>query len=274
MKNSLRQKLYDKVNKLGALGDVLNTEVTPKGLAYLTMSGIIAGTGLTIGCAYSTNSIKNIARAPITEKHSPYVLEEFSARGEVYNTIEPRLIEIDGERYTVPCLVKRDDMREVIDDDGRNVGIRPYNVFGLIPVSVKDKKLKPVKLSIKEVDKKENITLRELTLPELTKPQGFHVMKRHSNETKYSLNRLGLGETIKGEYIIDNNQPVYGGTNQVLETLPLGFIPKQDSFRILDRKENNIKLEGYLHKPVKGKLVTVPVAGNENKVAEGNVELK
>lgn len=287
MKN-LRQKLYDKVNKLGVLGDVLNTEVTPKGLAYLTMSGIIAGS--IAGCGYSTNSIKGIAKSPVTEKHSPYVLEEFSAKGIVYDTIEPREIKIDGEVYLVPCLVKRNDMREVIDDDGRIVGIRPYNVFGIIPVSGKNKKLRPVKLKEMEVDEKEYITVSELSLPKLIIPRGFNVIKRHSSDTRYNLNRLKLGESKKGQYVLNNNQPVFGvdtmklaedkvtevidKAGKSLETLPLGFIQKQGSLRILDRKDNNIKLKGYLFKPVKGELVTTPVAGNENKLATGNVILE
>lgn len=216
---------------------------------------------------YATNTVRNIKKSPITEKQSPYSFDEFSMRGEVYDVLEPKNIEVDGEVYNVPHIVIRNDMREVINDDGRVVDIKPYNVYALIPVSFdENKKLKVVKNGVP--DKRETIKL-DLKIPALPKRQGFSVTKRHSSETHYNLKRLGLGKTKQGNYIFKNTQDVYSSDDTELESLPIGWIPKKGSFRILDRKYNRIDLDGYLIKAVKGTFAEKPVAGKGNVTPAG-----
>lgn len=273
MEKRLRQKFNDKVEKYGnkiytGLGDILTTEVDKKGVLELGLVGII-GLG-TVGCVtgglgeYETNTVRNIKRSPITEKQSPYHFEEFSMRGEIYDVLKPKNIEVNGEVHNVPYIVLRDDMREVIDDDGKIVKIKPYNIYALVPVSFEGNKLKVVKKGVK--DKRENIEL-DLKMPALPKREGFSETKRHSSETPYNLNRLGLILTKKGNYIFENTQEVYSLGNSVLESLPIGWIPKKGSFRILDRKYNRIDLDGYLIKAVKGKFAEKSVAETTSKTS-------
>lgn len=267
---NLRQKITNYERKI--FGKILSTEVNKKGLISVLAAGIIgfgaSGCGSSLknilGVPYATNTIKNIERSPITEKQSPYSFDEFSMRGEVYDVLKPKNIEVDGEIYNVPHIVIRDDMREVIDDENRIVNIKPYNVYALVPVSFEKDKLKVVKHSVS--DKRENIEL-DLKIPALPKRKGFSVSKRHSSETQYNLTRLGLGVTKQGNYIFENTQEVYGDNKSVIESLPIGWIPKKDSLRILDKKHNRIDLDGYLIKAVKGKFAKEPVT--ENKVPVG-----
>lgn len=130
MKN-LRQKLYDKVNKLGVLGDVLNTEVTPKGLAYLTMSGIIAGS--IAGCGTTRSLLEsgqnriastvasrledNFAIATVNQNNSQYKAKGVTILGDNYYVLQTGL----GTAMFRDDKAIRENVYEVYDQKAKNI---------------------------------------------------------------------------------------------------------------------------------------------------------